>query len=207
SIQIGEFQLLFGGMRLDGATAFSPGANSPGGEGPGQANDNSPNTKWLDFRRTDATLVLDFGESVEVDSYRLATANDSSERDPMSWRVEGSFDGSEWFILDEQIQAPVPEERITYLDDFSVTTPAGTGEQLKITSIDFSPFNNTLTLTWNSIEGATYKVKWSADMTAWDTDLENGIEGAAGNSTTRTFALSGTALEGLSQVFFRVERQ
>lgn len=207
SIQIGEFQLLFGGMRLDGATAFSPGANSPGGEGPGQANDNSPNTKWLDFRRTDATLVLDFGESVEVDSYRLATANDSSERDPMSWRVEGSFDGSEWFILDEQIQAPVPEERITYLDDFSVTTPAGTGEQLKITSIDFSPFNNTLTLTWNSIEGATYKVKWSVDMTAWDTDLENGVEGAAGNSTTRTFALSGTALEGLSQVFFRVERQ
>jgi uncharacterized protein YndB with AHSA1/START domain len=125
----------------------------------------------------------------------------------VSWRVEGSFDGSEWFVLDEQIQAPVPEERITYLDDFTVTTPPGAGGQLKITSIDFSPFNKVLTLTWNSIEGATYRVTWTGDMTSRDTDLETGIGGAAGDSTTRTFDLSGTALEDLNQAFFRVERQ
>jgi hypothetical protein len=207
SIQLGEFQLLFGGVRLDGATAFSPNTDSPGGEGPAQANDNNPSTKWLDFRSTEATLVLDFGESVQVDSYRLATANDSEERDPVSWRVEGSIDGSEWFVLDEQIQAPVPEARITYLDDFTVTTPPGAGGQLKITSIDFSPFNKVLTLTWNSIEGATYRVTWTGDMTSRDTDLETGIGGAAGDSTTRTFDLSGTALEDLNQAFFRVERQ
>ena len=207
SIQLGEFQLLFGGVRLDGATAFSPNTDSPGGEGPAQANDNSPSTKWLDFRSTEATLVLDFGESVQVDSYRLATANDAEERDPVSWRVEGSFDGNEWFVLDEQVQAPVPEERITYLDDFAITTRPGADGRLKITSIDFSPFNNVLTLTWNSIEGATYRVTWTGDMTSWDTDLETGIEGAAGSSTTRTYNLSGTALKDLNQAFFRVERQ
>ena len=207
SIQLGEFQLLFGGMRLDGATAFSPEANSPGGEGPTQGNDNSPSTKWLDFRKIDATLVLDFGENVQVDAYRLATANDATGRDPVSWRVEGSFNGSEWFVLDEQIQAPVPEERITYLDDFAVATPSGAGGQLEITSIGFSRANNVLTLTWNSIEGATYKVKLAGDMTSWDADLETGIEGAAGSSTTRAFDLTGTGLEDLSKAFFRVERQ
>lgn len=206
SIQLGEFQLLFGGVRLDGATAFSPQGESPGGEGPEQGNDNSPSSKWLDFRKTAATLVLDFGESVNVDSYRLATANDSSERDPVSWRVEGSDDANEWFILDEQIQAPVPEERTTYLDDFPLITPFGTGGQLEITSIHFSPTDNRLSLTWNSIERAAYTVKWSNDMTRWDAELETGIEGAAGNSTTRSFDLKGTALENLSSVFFRIER-
>jgi hypothetical protein len=44
-------------------------------------------------------------------------------------------------------------------------------------------------------------------MTSWDADLETGIEGAAGSSTTRAFDLTGTGLEDLSKAFFRVERQ
>lgn len=207
SIQIGEFQLLFGGLRLDGANAFSPGEDSPGGEQPAQGNDNSIQTKWLDFRKTEATLVLDFGESVKVDSYRLATANDAIDRDPVSWRVDGSEDGINWLLLDEQIQANVPEDRITYLPDFPVNTPSQGTDSLAITHMDYSPDNHTLSMSWNSIEGAVYVVKWSHDMTNWDDDLEDGIRGEPGTSTTRTYNLAEEALDFSRKLFFRVEQQ
>jgi hypothetical protein len=119
SVQIAEFQLLANGVPLPGAIPSNPGGSSPGNEGPAQANDGSLSTKWLDFTKFNP-LVLDFGAPVNADAYRLATANDADERDPVSWRVEGSTDNVNWITLDTQTRYPVPNARQTYLPNFSL---------------------------------------------------------------------------------------
>ena len=113
TLQISEFQLMKNGTRLSGATATNPGGNFPGNEGPDKANDNLTNTKWLDFNRQ--PLVLDFGAPTVVDGYRFATANDAEIRDPVSWRVEGSHDGSYWRVLDERANFATPVQRATFV--------------------------------------------------------------------------------------------
>jgi hypothetical protein len=124
SVQIAEFQLLANGVRLPGAIPSNPGGSNPGNEGPAQANDSSLSTKWLDFTKFNP-LVLDFGAPVNANAYRLATANDADERDPVSWRVEGSTDNVNWITLDTQTRYPVPNARQTYLPNFSLPVIAG----------------------------------------------------------------------------------
>jgi hypothetical protein len=121
SVQISEFQMLFDGSRIAGAVASAPSGqpNIPN-EGPEQGNDNNLETKWLDFAKTsNATLVLDFGVNTLASGYRWATANDTASRDPVSWRVDGSYDGLEWIILDERTNFSTPIDRKTYLNDFT----------------------------------------------------------------------------------------
>jgi len=52
SVQIAEFQMLRGGVRIAGANASNPGGDSPGNESPAEGNDDKLNTKWLDFTTT-----------------------------------------------------------------------------------------------------------------------------------------------------------
>ena len=118
SVQISEFQMLLNGTRIAGAIASETPADSPGGEGPAEGNDNNVDSKWLNFSKTNARLVLDFGTATNVTGYRWATANDSDGRDPISWRVEGSHDNSTWAVLDTQTNYAVPTDRKTYLANF-----------------------------------------------------------------------------------------
>ncbi len=62
--------------------------------------DGNLKTKWLDFNR--APLVLDYGQPVPATAYRFATANDGTDRDPVSWRLEGSQNGTTWELVDER---------------------------------------------------------------------------------------------------------
>ena len=75
---------------------------------------------------------------------------------------------------------------------------------LAITDFDYTADDNMLSLTWNSVEGATYVLKYSNDLDNWDQILLGDISGEA-DSTTRIFDLSETALEGVAKNFFRVE--
>lgn len=115
SVQLAEFQMLLDGAPVAGAVATNPGGSSPGGEGPGQAVDGSLNTKWLDFNK--GPLVLDYGAVVVATGYRFATANDVPERDPISWTVEGSFNGTYWSLVDQRQNQPVPTARKTWIGE------------------------------------------------------------------------------------------
>ncbi|MCX6875879.1 MAG: hypothetical protein NTW21_19020 [Verrucomicrobia bacterium] len=115
SVQLAEFQMLFNGTRLGGASASNPGGNSPGDQSPLEGNDNNLDTKWLDFTKY-TPLVLDFGVSTDANGYRWATADDSDGRDPLSWRVEGSHDGTSWLVMDTVNGFATPTARKTYLD-------------------------------------------------------------------------------------------
>jgi hypothetical protein len=56
---------------------------------------------------------------------RICTANDSPERDPVSWRVEGSHDGANWVVVDEKTAYATTTDRNTYLPDFTIAPFAG----------------------------------------------------------------------------------
>src|ERR1051325_10051356 len=68
--------------------------NSPGSEGVANAIDNQP-TKYLNFDKlnTGFTVTPKVGLSV-VQCLTLTSANDAPERDPSSFVLSGSYDGS-----------------------------------------------------------------------------------------------------------------
>jgi len=105
------------------------------------------------------------------------------------------------------------DTQVGYVDEirvgttFSDVTSGVSAGSFNITAIDYSPSDNMLTLTWDSTEGTPYAVRWSLDMSNWDADLDDGVLGDAGDSTTRTFDLTAAGLADPQRVFFRVERQ
>src|SRR4030095_5389807 len=79
--------------------------NSPGSEGVANAIDNQP-TKYLNFDRlnTGFTVTPSIGLSV-VQCLTLTSANDAPERDPASYTLEGSYDGTNFTLI---ASGPVP---------------------------------------------------------------------------------------------------
>ena len=73
--------------------------NSPGSEGVANAIDNQP-TKYLNFDRlnTGFTVTPRVGLTV-VQCLSLTSANDAPERDPASFTLEGSYDGSNFVMI------------------------------------------------------------------------------------------------------------
>jgi hypothetical protein len=74
-------------------------ANSPGGEGPTNAFDNNPNTKYLNFDKKNAGVTVQLNSGRAVTGFTVTTANDFSGRDPTSYKLYGSNDGSTWVLI------------------------------------------------------------------------------------------------------------
>src|SRR5688572_23043984 len=79
--------------------------NTPGSEGVANAIDNAP-TKYLNFDRlnTGFTVTPRIGLSI-VQGLTLTSANDAPERDPADYRLEGSYDGTNFTLISS---GPVP---------------------------------------------------------------------------------------------------
>lgn len=73
--------------------------NSPGGEGPNNAFDNNPNTKYLNFDKKNAGVTVQLNAGRVVTGFTVTTANDFSGRDPTSYKLYGSNDGSTWTLI------------------------------------------------------------------------------------------------------------
>lgn len=76
-------------------------ANSPNGEGPNNAFDNNPNTKYLNFDKKNAGVTVQLNTGKAVTGFTVTTANDFSGRDPTSYKLYGSNDGSTWTLIKE----------------------------------------------------------------------------------------------------------
>lgn len=62
-------------------------------------------------------VTFQFNESIRIDGYMMWTAGDLPHRDPISWTLEGSNDGSDWAMLASVKDNPTPENRNTrYLE-------------------------------------------------------------------------------------------
>ena len=201
SVQIAEYQMLLHGNRVAGAIASNPGGDSPGGESPAQGNDNDLVSKWLDFTKF-TPLVLDFQQPVLVNGYRIATANDATERDPVGWRIEGSTDGTNWQILDTKTAYATPAQRSTYTENFGLNIGPPLALPFSITAYALSADRSQMTLTWQSVAGASYRIHRSTSLSTgtWPT-LATGVA-SQGSTTTRTVPTGGGGRQ-----FFTVERE
>ncbi|EFM10833.1 Carbohydrate binding family 25 [Paenibacillus curdlanolyticus YK9] len=89
--------------RSEGGIVTVSDGNSPADESKGNAFDSNDLTKWLVFNST-AWIQYQFGGNSQyaVNKYTIRSANDSPERDPASWTVKGSNDGTNWTLVDTQ---------------------------------------------------------------------------------------------------------
>ena len=94
--------------------------NSPGNEGPANAFDNNPYTKYLNFDKKNAGVTVQLNAGRVVTSFKLTTANDAVERDPSSYKLYGSNDGSTWTLI-QQGQLSLSDNRFSVSADISVT--------------------------------------------------------------------------------------
>jgi len=80
---------------LDSILAIHVGSDSryPGAESPSKVIDGDINTKYLNFGKLNTGFIVtpSIGPSV-LDSFQITTANDSAERDPVTWELYGTND-------------------------------------------------------------------------------------------------------------------
>lgn len=88
-------------------TITAQGDNSPN-QLKGNAFDNNANTSWFDFANANPTTRSSWiqyqltGSSYVVTEYTITSGVDFPERDPKSWNLLGSNNGSEWTTLDSR---------------------------------------------------------------------------------------------------------
>ena len=87
--------------------------NSPSGEFFSNAFDGDPNTKYLNFDKLSAGVMLKLSQGKVISQIQFTTANDSPERDPASFSLYGSNDTSGgWTLITSQLIA-LPDNRLS----------------------------------------------------------------------------------------------
>jgi hypothetical protein len=76
-------------------------SDSPSGEGVANLMDGKVTTKYLTFHNT-GWVKWKGTSALKALSYGLTSANDVPGRDPASWNLQGSTDGSTWKVLDSR---------------------------------------------------------------------------------------------------------
>lgn len=104
AVQSSEFVFQIGGVdqSMAGVTVTNPGGSNPVGEEPSKLVDGSLSVKALDLNFVSngfTSFVFQFGSAKSFNGYRWATANDEEGRDPKSWTIDGSNNGTTWTTL------------------------------------------------------------------------------------------------------------
>lgn len=106
-------------------TIFAGGfPGSPSGEEPDKGLDNSTATKWLAFESAGTYYGFRFanGERQTVGAYTITSANDEPARDPYSWTLSGSNDGTNYTVIDTRTAQNFAGRYETRLYEFENTT-------------------------------------------------------------------------------------
>ncbi|MGE5499503.1 MAG: glycoside hydrolase family 38 C-terminal domain-containing protein [Syntrophothermus sp.] len=106
---------------LNGGNITAQYDDSPAGEGVKNVIDNSVNTKFLTFHNK-AWIVYKAPGSFVLKKYAVISANDSPERDPKDWILEGSADGTSWTQLDTKAGITFPSRFLRR--EYSITNTA-----------------------------------------------------------------------------------
>jgi len=99
-------------------------------------------------------------------------------------------------------------ERFDLWESMLYPEPEPSNPRFQITAIDYSPADNMLTLTWDSIPGAVYAINYSSDLVSWEGKLDDAIDAASDAAeTSSSFDLASLGLGNREKLFFRVEKQ
>jgi hypothetical protein len=105
AVQSSEFAFQIGGVDQSWGTVTvtNPGGNNPAGEEPSKLVDGSLLVKALDLNFVSngnvTNFIFQFATARAFTGYRWGTANDEEGRDPKSWTIAGSNDGTTWTTL------------------------------------------------------------------------------------------------------------
>ena len=103
---------------MSGVTVTNPNGNNPASETPGKLVDGNLNSKGLDLNfianGSVTNFIFQFPADAAFNGYRWATANDEEGRDPKSWTISGSNDGSTWETLHTVSGFTASSTRLTY---------------------------------------------------------------------------------------------
>lgn len=118
-VQASEFVFRLNGVdqSMSGVTVTNPSGNNPVGEGPGNLVDGSVALKALDLNFVSNGLtnfIFQFSSAKAFNGYRWATANDEESRDPKSWTIAGSNNGTSWTTLHTVTNFTATTTRNTY---------------------------------------------------------------------------------------------
>jgi alpha-L-fucosidase 2 len=119
--QVAEFNVRIGTTNIDmvvSTATSSPSAGSPPSDVTA-VKDNNVNTKWFFSDALPVSAIFDMGVPTPFDGYRWFTANDDSARDPVSWTVSGSNDGTNYTTLHTITNNATTTSRLTEVGPFA----------------------------------------------------------------------------------------
>lgn len=120
---LGNLRLMFADSPKT-ATPISLGEHTQAAhEGVMMTVDSDPQTKWCVIHG--GQLIqwqMDAGNGIRPQRYSFTSANDVPARDPRTWRLEGSTDGTTWMLLDQRRDEPSFDRRFQRRD-FEIATP------------------------------------------------------------------------------------
>lgn len=107
----------------EGGTITVSSSSSPVGEEKEKAFDNNEVTKWLLINNTGWIQYQFAGTDAHaVTSYKITSANDEPDRDPLGWTLSGSNDGTNWTTVDTRSNQDFQNRYQTNTYTFSNTT-------------------------------------------------------------------------------------
>mgnify|MGYP003706059211 CR=1 FL=1 len=116
--EITELYLKYNGSNISwgSATITNPGGNNPSNEAPPKLIDGDETSKVLDFNVDvdgGSIFIIDagVGNIFIFDSYYYVTGNGTTNRDPVSWTMEGSNDGTNYTVLHTVTNATITNSR------------------------------------------------------------------------------------------------
>jgi hypothetical protein len=95
---------------LGGTVSTQYPTGSPAGEEYTKLIDNNVNTKYLTFHPA-AWIQYQAPSSYVVKNYTISSADDAPERDPLSWTLQGSTNGTNWNNLDSRSNEDFPNRK------------------------------------------------------------------------------------------------
>jgi predicted alpha-1,2-mannosidase len=99
-VTAGTVPVLAGSIK-DKIAAVTASSDNPPNETAAKAADEDPTTKWLTFATT-GWLQYQLSGAVTVKKYALTAANDTPDRDPKDFQLQGSQDGKTWTTVDSR---------------------------------------------------------------------------------------------------------
>jgi hypothetical protein len=106
---------------LGGTISAQYQTGSPSGEEYTKLIDNNVNTKYLTFHAS-GWIQYQAPSSYVATSYSITSANDFPERDPLSWTLQGSNDGTTWTTIDSRSNEDFPNRFQTRRFSFNNST-------------------------------------------------------------------------------------
>lgn len=120
STQASEFNIRFNTTNISMVSSTVTASPTTAGGAPvTNLKDGNVNTKWAFAEALPVSAIFDMGSIVIFNGYRWFTANDESARDPVSWTVSGSNDGTNYNTLHTVNNHSTTTSRLTEVGPFS----------------------------------------------------------------------------------------